>query len=634
MAFEGVQRMMKVIKTVLKLVLVLAAICLVVLVDTKPIFAQEGQDIIVIDTTMAEMGEKSPYAGYLDYEDFLFIPDPFCGLNFQAFIDRWTLHMEFDLQTWTFEGNITGHAIRTWPAAKAEGTFNGGMSGTIDPETRDYQGTINLTLFYDGYIDCDGQLTLADQQTVTGVGQVRGHIGYTDWKLGLNYGSPDAIHFETWCTRCPLPEAPPESLSVQLACHPAAPFVGGQVVCTAETVGKHDGEDLEYTWYLDSAKEADTKDGSWTWASAEKGTHDITVYVQGEGRDTESTVKIEVGEELELVASIGLDPPIPVVEKGVTFTPRVEGAKANETLSYRWFVDGNLLCETAACTWGEAPKGGHIVQLEVRGEGERIAVGQREFDVVTLVDEETAGFRIVVLGCNSGVSSDDTLVCSLGLERDEGIGLLNVTWLIDGIVASTESGVQAGSDMQLGQPAPGEHVVEALVVDPTNGNAISGQTIAEVVAGQNALIPPLAQIGAAGGTLGLVGVWLWAEWLNARRAEADEERLRALQKPSWVDDKRSLEEIWAAEVEAERQRRGLWSFEYNKETGIFKQPDWTYAEKRPLWWGESEDIFKKQQQAWQDARGDLDLRADRSLEGEWGVSGAIGGREKAERVDI
>jgi len=245
------------------------------------------------------------------------------------------------------------------------------------------------------------------------------------------------------------------------------------------------------------------------------------------------------------------------------------------------------------CTWGEAPKGGHVVQLEVRGEGERIAVEVREFDVVTLVDEETAGFRIVGLGCNSGVSSDDTLACSLGLERDEGIGLLNVTWLacslglerdegigllnvtwlIDGVVASTDGGVDSGSDMQLGQPAPGEHVVDALVVDPVSGNAISGQTVAEVVAGQNALIPPLAQVGAAAGTLGLVGVWLWAEWLNARRAEADEERL-------------------------------------------FKQPDWTYG-KTPWWWGESEDAFKKEQQAWQDARGDLELRADRSLEGEW-----------------
>jgi len=234
--------------------------------------------------------------------------------------------------------------------------------------------------------------------------------------------------------------------------------------------------------------------------------------------------------------------------------------------------------------------------------------------MVTLVDEETAGFRIVVLGCNSGVSSDDTLACSLGLERDEGIDLLNVTWLIDGVVASTDGGVDSGSDMQLGQPAPGEHVVDALVVDP--GNAISGQTVAEVVAGQNALIPPLAQVGAAGGTLGLVGVWLWAEWMNAKRAEADEERLRALQKPSWVDDKRSLEEIWAAEVEAERQRRGLWGFEYNKEKGIFKQPDWTYAEKTP-WWGDSEEAFRREQQAWQDERGDLKLRADRSLEGEW-----------------
>jgi hypothetical protein len=366
-------------------------------------------------------------------------------------------------------------------------------------------------------------------------------------------------------------------------------------VCKAEAVGVHEGEELDYLWYLDSAREADTRQPTWTWPSAEKGVHDITVYVQGEGRNTESTVTIEVGEEAELVAVIGMDPPIPVVEQGVTFTPRVEGAKANESLSYRWFLDGQVLCETAMCAWGEALAGSHMVQLEVRGEGERLAVGQRQFDVVTLVDEETAGFRIVGLGCNSGVSSDDTLACSLGLERDEGIGSLNVTWLIDGIVASTEAGVGAGSDMQLGQPAPGQHAVSAVVVDPVSGYAISGQTLAEVVEGKNALIPPLAQAGAAGGTLGLVGVWLWAEWMNARRAEAEEARLRVLQRPSWVDDKRSLEEIWAADVEAERRRRGLWGFEYNKNTGVFSVPEWaqglTEAQRKALlasgqmpWW--------------------------------------------------
>jgi hypothetical protein len=415
----------------------------------------------------------------------------------------------------------------------------------------------------------------------------------------------------------------PNNLSgfrVNLSCAPVKPEEDQQVACTANIYGAQSNEDLEYTWYLDSAKEADTREGSWTWPSAVKGVHDITVYVQGEGRDTESTVTIEVGEELELVASIGMDPPIPVLEQGVTFTPRVEGAKANESLSYRWQLDGQILCETAMCAWGEALEGSHTVLLEVRGEGERIAVEQRDFEVVTLVDEEAAGFRIVGLGCNSGVSSDETLACTLGLERNEGIGALNVTWLIDGVVASTEAGVQAGSEMQLGQPAPGEHMVEALVVDPASWKAISGHTQAEVLAGQNTMIPPLAQAAAAGGTLGVVGVWLWAEWLNARRAEAEEAHLRELQKPSWVDDKRSLEQIWAADVEAERQRRNLWGFEYNKETRIFKQPDWTYSGNTPWWWGDSDKAFQRQRQAWEAARrvlGADKLRADRSLEDEW-----------------
>jgi hypothetical protein len=629
------------INPILKIIILSTALGLGGFFNATPFYAQDDQDIIIIDTTMDAMGEKSPYAGYLVYEGFLFDADATCGLNYQAFIDRWTLHMEFDLQTWTFQGHISGHAIRTWlgaeaEGAKAEGTFSGGMSGTIDPETREYQGTINLTLFYDGFIVCDKHLTLANQQTVNGVGQVRGRIGYNDWRLGLSYGSPDSIQFETWCMRCELPEA---SLSVQLLCQPGALLVGDRVTCSAQLLGARKGEDIEYTWYLDSAKEADTREPTWTWPSAEKGVHDITVYVQGEGRDTESTVTIEVGEEIELVASIGLDPPVPVLEQGVTFTPRVEGAKANETLSYRWILDGQVLCETAMCAWGEALKGEHIVELEVRGEGERLAVEQRLFDVVTLVDEETAGFRIVGLGCNSGVSSDETLACSLGLERDEGIGTLNVTWLINGLVASTEAGVEAGSDIQLGQPAPGEHAVSAVVVDPESGYALSGQTTAEVVEGKNAMIPPWKQAAAAGGTLGLVGVWLWAEWLNARRAEADEARLRALQKPSWVDDKRSLEEIWAAEEKAERARRGLWGFEYNENTGVFNKPWWawdlTEAERKALlaskerpWWLDKVDWWdhlkpsevKKEQAKWDEQRQvlrDEKLRADRSLEQEW-----------------
>jgi hypothetical protein len=189
---------MKRFSHIFKIAFISSVMFLGILVAPTPFFAQDDQDIIVIDTTMAEMGEKSPYAGYLVYEGFLFD---------QAFIDEWTLHMEFDLQTWTFEGHISGHAIRTWlgaevEGARAEGTFSGGMSGTIDPETREYQGTINLTLFYDGFIVCDEHLTLADQQTVNGVGQVRGRIGYTDWRLGLSYGSPDSIQFETWCMRC------------------------------------------------------------------------------------------------------------------------------------------------------------------------------------------------------------------------------------------------------------------------------------------------------------------------------------------------------------------------------------------------------------------------------------------------
>jgi hypothetical protein len=589
--------------------------------------AQSEDGVIVINGLFDE--------GFVTMEWDKFLPapiagDPYCQRH-QAYADSAYFNFVLDLGQGTFTGSSSGDTQADELGWKATGKFQvTGISGTIyrveDDGFGDWEfqgsGEASLDFWVEAWCrgaDAQGmpQNVLADRaESITVPVQVDGRLGVLidtwTWRLNITSG-PGETRFRMSCYDCEVGTwTASDDFSVNLDCQPTTPLEEEPVVCAARVLNREADEDLEYTWYVDSAKEADTRQPTWTWASAEKGTHDITVYVQGEGRDTESTVTIEVGEERELVASIGLDPPIPVVEKGVTFTPVVEGAKAGETLSYRWFVDGTLLCETAACTWGEAPKGGHFVQLEVRGEGERIAVGQREFDVVTLVDEETAGFRIVVLGCNSGVSSDDTLACSLGLERDEGIGLLNVTWLIDGVVASTEGGVDSGSDMQLGQPAPGEHVVDALVVDPANGNAISGQTVAEVVAGQNALIPPLAQLGAASGTLGLVGVWLWAEWMNAKRAEADEERLRALQKPLWVDDKRSLEEIWAADVEAERQRRGLWGFEYNEKTGVFKKPEWAWdltneqrkelqahGDKMPWWWVEPQVDWWKDLSGWE-----------------------------------
>jgi hypothetical protein len=624
-------------------------VSILLVVSTTSSEAQSEDGVIVIEGTL-DGGFAS-----MEWDRFLPSPragDPYC-LRHQAYSESPNFTFTLDLGQGSFSGSVSGDTQAEEFGWKASGSFNvTGISGTIyrveDDGFGDWEfrgsGEAKLTFWAETY--CLGEdaqrlpisVLVNRTETITVPVEVAGRIGISNvtwmWRPVITYMSEE-IRFRLTCLDCEIGTwTETDEFSVNLDCQPVSPQEEDPVTCNARVLNVGADEDLEYTWYVDSAKETDTRQPTWTWASAEKGVHDITVYVQGEGRDTESTVTIEVGEEAELVASIGLDPPMPVVEKGVTFTPRVEGAKASETLSYRWFLDNALLCETAMCTWGEAQEGGHLVQLEVRGEGERLAVTQRQFDVVTLVDEETAGFRIVGLGCNSGVSSDDTLACSLGLERDEEIGPLNVTWLIDGLVASTEAGVEAGSDMQLGQPAPGQHAVSAVVVNPVNGDAISGQTMAEVIEGKNALIPPWQQAAAAGGTVGLVGVWLWAEWLNARRAEAEEARLRALQKPSWVDDKRSLEQIWSAEAEAERARRGLWGFEYNKDTGVFSVPDWAKGlteEQRkgllasggqmPWWWDESQiawwDDIKP---AWERERQvlkDEKLRTDRSLEQEW-----------------
>jgi hypothetical protein len=527
--------------------------------------AQSEDGVILIEGTYEN--------GFVAMEWDNFIPPVddgnFCFFHYQAYSYAPKFNFVYDLAEGTFWGSVTGKTEAKEIGWDTTGEFKvTDITGTIQRSTDgtywEFQGSGDLSLQFYGHTYCyDAN---GDQYPVERTEKTSGRVNVTGqlrvinvtwtWDPRITFDSGEQ-HFRSNCSGCEVGTwTPTDEFSVNLDCQPVTPQEEDPVNCNARVLNVKADEDIEYTWYVDSAKEADTTVGSWTWASAEKGVHDITVYVQGEGRNTEKTVTIEVGEEAELVAWIGIDPPIPVLEKGVTFTPRVEGAKANETLNYRWLLDGQVLCETEMCAWREALEGEHIVELEVRGEGERMAVEQGLFDVVTLVDENEAGFRIVGLGCNSGVSSDETLVCNLGLERDEGVGPFNVTWLIDGQVASTEAGVQDGSEMQLGQPTPGEHVVSVVVVEPVDRMAISGQTMAEVVEGKNALIPPLAQAGAAGGTLGLVGVWLWAEWMNARRAEAEEARLRQLQKPSWVDDKRSLEEIWAADVEAER-RRGL-----------------------------------------------------------------------------
>jgi hypothetical protein len=298
---------------------------------------------------------------------------------------------------------------------------------------------------------------------------------------------------------------------VRLGCQPPAPAPGEQVACTVEVIGAHEGETFEYRWYLDYAFVEATDGPAWTWGTAEEGTHDIGVQVTGEGRVDEADLTLEVGEE----------------EK--------EKEEAEDTHDL------------------EAP----------------IAVPE-------VVDDPQAGFHIAFLSCSDGISSDETLACSAGFEREQaGIGALSVVWLIDGAAAGTESAAGNSASWALDQPAPGDHVIEVRVIDPQTGRARVASTWAQVRPGRNALVPPIAQLGAAGGTLAVVGAWLWLEWLRGRQAAVEEVEEREV--PSWVFDRRSLREIWAEEAGEEARRRGLEDHLYSPEDGRFYTPDWIDA---------------------------------------------------------
>jgi hypothetical protein len=418
---------------------------------------------------------------------------------------------------------------------------------------------------------------------------------------------------------------------VDLGCQPVKPMQDDVVTCSAGIEGASEGEVFEYSWYLDYVSTDTGSSSQWSWDKAEKGVHDIGVVVVGEDHHGEADLALEVEALGDLVARISLLPDPPVKDKSFTFTAVLEGQKQDEVISYTWALDGQPFCEDASCTVSEGLEGSHALYLEVHGQDDRWDSAFREFVLVT-GDEvedagEAAGFSILSLHCTDDIISSEVLSCDATFQRENpDIDDLNVIWLIDGAMIASDQTRGNSSSFDLPNPAPGRHAIIVRVIDPLSGLARVQSTTSNVSLGMVGEIPPWAQLGAAGGTLGLVGVWLWAEWLNARRAEAEEARLRAQQKPSWVDDKRSLEEIWAAEEAAERQRRGLWGFRYDKMAGVFSVPEWaqglTEAQRKdllasggkmPWWWGNAQVAWERERQVLRDAK----LRADRSLEREW-----------------
>ncbi len=73
---------------------------------------------------------------------------------------------------------------------------------------------------------------------------------------------------------------PPFAASV--ACAPAKPLPKDSVVCTATVAGLHVGEEPLFDWYLDGGSQQSGEAATWTWPSAESGTHDIGVQAVGD----------------------------------------------------------------------------------------------------------------------------------------------------------------------------------------------------------------------------------------------------------------------------------------------------------------------------------------------------------------
>ena len=79
-------------------------------------------------------------------------------------------------------------------------------------------------------------------------------------------------------------------------CSPARLIPGDALVCRAKVVGVHVGEILTFDWYLDGGNVQSGRSATWTWRSAEEGTHDIMLDALGDARSTSAGYVFEVGE--------------------------------------------------------------------------------------------------------------------------------------------------------------------------------------------------------------------------------------------------------------------------------------------------------------------------------------------------
>ncbi len=390
-----------------------------------------------------------------------------------------------------------------------------------------------------------------------------------------------------------------------LAIDPVEPDTNDTITATV-TATDPDGDVLTYGWTLDGNTIGATQ--SVSFGPLAGGDHTVAVRVgdpagesdedsalitvieadfddgDGDGvADVDDLCPTEAGEGPdgcpEFAAALGCSPARPMPEQSVGCTVTVAGRHIDETLRVDWYLDGSSVQSGSSLTWqwDSATEGEHALLVDVTGEGRSVTVTTGFEAVGGEVSDEEAGFSITSLGCNSGISSDEVLVCSATVSRErEDVGALAVTWRVGGRTAFAESITGATSAWSLDRPAPGDHSVSLSVVDPITNFARSRGAAANVRSGSNATIPPDLQALAAGATVLTVGAWLWLESINQTRAEAEAAAAVALDNPpprtdipSWVYDPRPLAEIWADEAATQAVRHGYTNTEWRPDLNAF-----------------------------------------------------------------
>ncbi|MBN1814243.1 MAG: hypothetical protein JXA14_20560 [Anaerolineae bacterium] len=600
--------------------IVMLMTCVVVVSPGDPASAQDGGErVLDLGSAIEQSGVGAcckPGSRKVEWWNFFQRTDLLGsdghGMPVVLTVDHMTFPLRFDFEAGTVTGELEGHAAHSERDEEFEGTLSGRVvNGSVVTQPYgdawEISGTILMDITVSGWrkdLDKDKlQVLLEGTRSIQLEVELDGKLAYNyqgepvqlddggyyypiveepnyDIDIVFSEGideESDSIegvvifwNCDTSPSLCTLPAGflPPlsgelDEFNVSLGCQPSTPAARESVVCTVQIDGARYGETFEYHWYLDNASVGMTVDPSWTWNEAQPGTHDIGVQVVGEGRWADADFTLVVGEAEDLVVTIGMMPDPPLEGKGILLSAHVEGQFPKEKLHYNWFLDGNLVCEAESCPL-DPLEGSRTVQLDVYGEGDRIATDIRSFTVAPDADAvadagNAAGFVITDLTCSDGITSDETLVCTAQFERVQGgIGSLNVIWVIDGATAASASADGNSASWSLDQPAPGEHDVEVQVIDPATDMARVLGTSVEVRAGQNAMIPPIMQIGAAGGTLATVGGWLWWEWVRQRREAAlSQDRQRWFDRVGEMDrPEREQRQQWEAEQQAMKEEYG------------------------------------------------------------------------------